>query len=127
MRPPQPEESCSSDRRTCRAATAKGVGVKKFLGASQKGGVGKTTTVVNLAASAALAGGKVLVADCDPLGGVRVALFDSDRNRQPNILTAPGPGPSPLVRIFSARDGQLVNELTAYDPRFTGGVWVAGN
>ncbi len=63
------------------------------------------------------------------LGGVRVALADLTGNGVPDIITVPGPGGPPLVRVF---DGTTGTPLTgplggflAYDSSFQGGLYVA--
>jgi chromosome partitioning protein len=56
--------------------------------ANQKGGVGKTTTAINLAASLAAAERKVLAVDADPQGNLTSGLGKKTRESRPSLYEA---------------------------------------
>lgn len=58
-------------------------------------------------------------------GGVRVAAGDLDGDGRAEIITAPGFGGGPLVKVFDRRTGGLLLAYNAYDAGFVGGVDVA--
>lgn len=58
-------------------------------------------------------------------GGVRVAAGDIDGDGIPDLIAAAGPGGGPRVVVYSGKTGALLESFYAYDPSFTGGVFVA--
>ncbi len=58
-------------------------------------------------------------------GGVRVAVGDVNGDGTDDIITAAGPGGGPHVKVFDGVTGKELWGFFAYDPSFTGGVYVA--
>jgi hypothetical protein len=58
-------------------------------------------------------------------GGVRVAVGDANGDGTDDIITAAGPGGGPHVKVFDGVTGKELWGFYAYDPSFTGGVFVA--
>lgn len=74
--------------------------MRKLLVASQKGGVGKTTTSMNLAAAAAHSGTRVLLLDADPVSNISTALNLTEHPHRQSLRQAGIDLPGVLVTNF---------------------------
>ena len=58
-------------------------------------------------------------------GGVRVAVADITADGVPDFITGAGPGGGPQVNVFDGKTLKLLTSFFAFDPSFSGGVFVA--
>lgn len=58
-------------------------------------------------------------------GGVRVAIADVNGDGVSDLITGPGPGGGPHIRVFDGVDRHIIREFMAFNPDFRGGVNVA--
>jgi len=59
------------------------------------------------------------------LSGVNVAIGDVTGDGNADIITSPGAGAGPLVRVWNGNNLQMESEFFAYDANFLGGVRVS--
>ena len=59
------------------------------------------------------------------VGGVRVAAGDLNGDGRAEVITGPGPGGGPHVRVWDGASALEIFGVFALDPAFTGGVFVA--
>jgi len=79
-----------------------------FCIANQKGGVGKTTTTVNLAAGLALVGQRVLIVDLDPQGNATMGSGVDKRQLEHSVYDV-------LLELLSVREARQTSPKGGYD------------